>query len=214
MTTGRTWSQPPAGPCVPPCLPLMAGVLPRATLTSCSRQRPPLRTNSKSCSTGQRPTESVCLLQTWQQSWWWRNLTACVHSVNGASANKHVRVRILTWDERCPLPLLIVSQVRSRPVLRSGPFSFPWLRTSLCNKIRSNQNKMWIGYLTVMVFHDVDGWVRAGGVGGGGGGGWWPCLPCTHSFNAMRIKWKKKRKQILKCLNSHRHVNSTSKGNI
>lgn len=60
VITGRTWSQPPVVPSVPPCLSLILGVLPRAMLIWCSRKRQPLKKNSNSCSTNQKPTESVC----------------------------------------------------------------------------------------------------------------------------------------------------------
>lgn len=106
-TTGRTWSQPLVVHCVLPCLSLMAGVLPRATVISCSKKKPPLRNNLSSCLTGQRATESVCHFQAWQQSWAKRGRRAAtdaaqwcaVYCIQCCNYNKNlVWGRLFTWD--------------------------------------------------------------------------------------------------------------------
>lgn len=55
VTTGRSWSQHPAVPSVPPCPPLIAGVSPRAMPTWCSTKRPPARKSSSPCLRRPRP---------------------------------------------------------------------------------------------------------------------------------------------------------------
>lgn len=57
VTTGRSWSLRPVVPCAPPCPHLTAGVSPKATLTWCSRRRPPPRSSWRRSLT--RPTRAT-----------------------------------------------------------------------------------------------------------------------------------------------------------
>lgn len=57
VTTGRSWSPPPAARSAHPCPTQTAGASLKATRTWCSRKRPPLRISCARCSPSPKPSE-------------------------------------------------------------------------------------------------------------------------------------------------------------